>query len=195
MSHGDGNDHEGTVSPDAEAADGVSGSDSRVGRQASDDENLVEDHSTETGEGDPSGAGEIERSPDKEDGPESKYLEVIQTAVAAAIQVERSESYSGLLPHPEHWGEFDPATRERILRMSEAYTADESARRDRLVDAEIKEAPKGRQAAVGITYACLIGAALSIFVFESVVGGAIFLTVPVASIVRDLIRGRSSRSE
>ncbi len=75
--------------------------------------------------------------------------------------------------------------------MSEAFTTDESARRDRLVDAEIREAPKGRQAALTIMVLCLIGAAISVFVFENNIAAGIFLAVPIASIVRDFIRGRA----
>ncbi len=99
-------------------------------------------------------------------------------------------SYRCLLPHPEHGGKFDVSTRERILRMSGAFTTDESARRDRLADAEIVETPKGRRAAVAIMVLCLAAAAASVFVVNNTVAAGIFLAVPVASIVRDLIRGR-----
>ena len=117
------------------------------------------------------------------------FAEIINPALAD-LYIARYESYSGLLPHPEHWGKFDVSTRERILRMSEAFTTDESARRDRLADAEIVETPKGRRAAVAIMVLCLAAAAASVFVVNNTVAAGIFLAVPVASIIRDLIRGR-----
>lgn len=80
-----------------------------------------------------------------------------------------------------------------MIRMSEAFTTDESARRDRIVDAEIAEAPKGRRNALWIMGACLVGAAVSLFVFNNNWGAGIFLAVPVATIVRDFIRGRSGK--
>lgn len=77
--------------------------------------------------------------------------------------------------------------------MSEAYTTDESARRDRLVDAEIEEAPKGRRNALTVMILSLVGAGVSILVFQNNVGGGIFLAVPVVSVVRDFIRGRNGK--
>jgi len=117
------------------------------------------------------------------------FSEVVKPALADFL-IARAESYSGLLPHPEHWIKFDVSTRERILRMSEAFTTDESARRERLADAEIIETPKGRRAAVGIMVLCLVAAAASVFVVNNTIAAGVFLAVPVASIIRDLIRGR-----
>ena len=99
-----------------------------------------------------------------------------------------------MLPHPEHWNGYDPSTRERILRMSEAYTTDESARRDRLVDAEISEAKAGRRNALWLTMGGLIGAGASILILQNgygVGGAGVFLAIPLASVVRDFIRGRN----
>lgn len=107
------------------------------------------------------------------------------------VFVARSEAYKGFLPHPELWKEFDETTRERILRVAEAFTTDESARRDRVVDADIRELPEGRQAAVAIVVLCLLAAAVSVFAFDNTIAAGVFLAVPIASIIRDLIRGRS----
>ncbi len=77
--------------------------------------------------------------------------------------------------------------------MSEAYTTDESSRRDRMVDAEITEAPKGRNNAFVIMLASLACAAVSVFFFQSTVAAGVFLAVPLASVVRDFIQGRGGR--
>lgn len=126
-------------------------------------------------------------------GDEDKENQIAQI-VQAVFQAQQSESYSGLLPHPKHWDKFDSETRERILRMSEAYTTDESQRRDRMVDAEIGEAPRGRRNAMTIMYISLVFAAGSVFIVENTVAAGIFLAVPLASVVRDFIQGRSGRS-
>lgn len=110
--------------------------------------------------------------------------------LTADIFGTRSEAYKGFLPHPELWKEFDETTRERILRVAEAFTTDESAQRDRVVDADIRELPKGRQAAVAIVVLRLSAAAVSVFVFDNTFAAGVFLAVPVASIIRDLVRGR-----
>jgi hypothetical protein len=81
-----------------------------------------------------------------------------------------------------------------MLKMSEAFTTDESARRDRIVDAEIREAPRGRRNALSIMVLCLVGAGTAEFGFQNNIGAAIFLAVPVATVIRDFIRGRESKS-
>lgn len=185
-------DHEseaGPVSTDDEGKDGEFGHNT-----------AVRSSSTTAAAGDgnvPADADEDDPSPESplEGRVEERQEKIIQAAVQAVIALERSESYSGLLPHPEHWDKFDPETRERILRMSEAYTTDESARRDRIVDAEISEAPKGRRNALLIMLVSLVCAAISVFVFSNNVAAGIFLAVPLVAVVRDFIQGRRSQSD
>lgn len=43
-----------------------------------------------------------------------------------------------LQPFPE-WSELDSQTRERLLRVVEFHTTDESVRRNKIVDAEIRD--------------------------------------------------------
>lgn len=99
-----------------------------------------------------------------------------------------------MLPHPEPWAQYDDPTRERILRMSEAFTTDESQRRDRLVDAEISESRKGRQNAMWLMGGSMGCALASVLVLQNAVGvtaAGVFLAIPVATVIRDFIRGRS----
>lgn len=130
------------------------------------------------------------------DVPPPLEAELIERLDRIETQLTITEDYSGLIPHPDHWGRYDDATRERILRMSEAFTTDESARRDRLVGAEVSEAKKGRQSAVGIMVVCCTGAFGSIALMQNGIGvtaAAVFLAVPVATVVRDFIRGRNGK--
>lgn len=110
---------------------------------------------------------------------------------SGSLHMSRTEDYSGMLPHPDHWERFDPDTRERMLRMSEAGTTDESARRDRIVDSSLAEAKAKRRNAVALFVICLGLAGASIFVLRDGIGltaAGIFTAVPVLSVVRDLIK-------
>lgn len=98
-----------------------------------------------------------------------------------------------MLPHPDHWERFDPDTRERMLRMSESGTTDESARRDRIVDAGLSEAKAKRKNAVWLFAGCIVLAGVSVFVMRDGIGLAaagIFTAIPVLSVIRDLIKGK-----
>ncbi|WP_292700402.1 hypothetical protein [Microbacterium sp. 69-10] len=134
--------------------------------------------------------------PDGDDATEAPEVqaELIELIERGEIQLTRSENYSGLIPHPAHWERFDPETRERILRMSEAFTTDESRRRDQLVDAEISESRNGRRNAFLIMGGSLIAALTSVLTLQNGIGvtaAGIFLAVPVATVIRDFIRGRN----
>jgi|GEM_PF-4951913 len=75
--------------------------------------------------------------------------------------------------------------------MAEAFTTDESGRRNRIIDAEVAESPKGRWCAFLIMLGCLSCAAVSVFVFRDAWAAGIFLAVPMATVIRDFIRGRN----
>ncbi|OJU40385.1 MAG: hypothetical protein BGN97_11090 [Microbacterium sp. 69-10] len=78
--------------------------------------------------------------------------------------------------------------------MSEAFTTDESRRRDQLVDAEISESRNGRRNAFLIMGGSLIAALTSVLTLQNGIGvtaAGIFLAVPVATVIRDFIRGRN----
>lgn len=113
-----------------------------------------------------------------------------------SLQMSRTEDYSGLIPHPDHWDRFDDQTRERMLRMSEASTSDESARRDRALEATISETTAGRRNAMLIIIISLSCALTSVLILRNGIGVAsagIFLAIPVATVVRDFIRGRKHK--
>lgn len=100
-------------------------------------------------------------------------------ALVQAYLESREESYTGLLPHPEHWDKFDPDVQERILRMSESFTTDESVRRDKLVDANIEESRKGRQNALLLMGASFVAVFLAQWLFGNAWLSALFLGYPV----------------
>lgn len=80
--------------------------------------------------------------------------------------------------------------------MSESYTSDESARRDRIVDAEIAEAPKGRKNAFTIMLFSLILAAGSAVFFKEWLAATPFVALPVMNVIKDFLNAnRRSTSQ
>lgn len=78
--------------------------------------------------------------------------------------------------------------------MAEAPTTDESARRDRLVDAEVAEAPKSRRAAFALVALCLVAALIAEGAFGSTVLACAFVALPVMKVASDLIPSRRRKS-
>lgn len=139
---------------------------------------------------------------DEEDLPDPLTIftpEQLAGIVQIVRTVEVSQSWVGPMPAPERLREYEeivPGSAERILRMAESMTTDESAREDRLVNAEIESARFGRRAAAGLTVAFLAGA-ITFFALDNVPAGAVLLSVPVAMILRSFfvdLRGRRSGS-
>lgn len=86
--------------------------------------------------------------------------------------------FSGPLPEAEDLYKYSEPHQERILRLAEAGTVDESARRDRVVDAQIKQSNRAQF----ITPAMLVafgGAAFYFFSNGQLVAGSLFLAMPV----------------
>ena len=112
------------------------------------------------------------------------------------LQENREYHYSGLLPAPQHYLEYDAETRERMCRWNDAFTIDESKRQDKLVDNEIKQQNRG----AWMTFALLIlFSVMSFIAFMVTKNAASFwmLSVPVANVIGNLIvpvLSRSSRS-
>ncbi|MFI8597682.1 hypothetical protein ACIGDM_10250 [Rothia koreensis] len=119
----------------------------------------------------------------------------LETVIEERLRVMLAESYSGLLPQPDHFDRYDADTRERILRMSESYTTDESSRRDKLIDAEVKEARVGRRTATWMFFVAMVLTFVTVLL-APVLGfnpwvGTVFLALPVTSVIRDMTSGMS----
>lgn len=112
------------------------------------------------------------------------------------MQENREYHYSGLLPAPQHYLEYDAETRERMCKWNDAFTIDESKRQDKLVDNEIEQQNRGSW----MTFILLILFSLMSFIaFMVTKDGASFwmLSVPVANVIGNLIvpaLSKSSRS-
>jgi hypothetical protein len=112
---------------------------------------------------------------------------------------EATSAFSGPMPDPAMmagYRELVPDAPERLLRIVEARTTDESRRLDRLTDAEIDTAKQGLAWAAFLAVVC-ISAAIVFFALRNVYAGTALLGFPVALIIRtffDRHRDQPSRS-
>lgn len=121
-------------------------------------------------------------------------LDEEQARKAVDILVARasSKSWSGPMPDSEEMEKFQklvPDAPERFFAIVESQTVAPSKRLDRLVDAQISEAEKGRTAAVGLMLVC-IACAIVFFAVGNVVAGLTFIGVPVLGFLRELLPER-----
>lgn len=147
--------------------------------------------------GDRARGAEVDEAAETQEGElvEDQDIRRLSNVVASAIELT-SESFSGLLPHPDHWERYSPEWQERYARMSEAYTTDESKRRDKVVDAQIKEVGRSRRAALSVIYGSFGGSLLALGLFDNTVVAVAFLATGVMQAAREFIRSpRTGRSE
>lgn len=117
-------------------------------------------------------------------------VEEVAAAVVSAMSSMSSESFSGMLPHPEHWNQYGPEWQERIARMAESYTTDESARRDRVVDGRLKEAGASRRAALLVIFGAFLGAIVTQALFGIAWLSVTFMALPVMQAAREFLSPR-----
>lgn len=102
-----------------------------------------------------------------------------------------------MLPRPEDFKNYPPDTRERMCKWNDAFTTDESARQDRLVDNEIKQSKNGLFVSVFLFATCIV-CSLLCFIMTKSPYSFLFLSVPVVSIIGQSFRpvfSQSSRDE
>jgi uncharacterized membrane protein len=88
--------------------------------------------------------------------------------------------------------ELVPDAPERFFQIVESQTVAPSKRYDKLVDAEIEEAKKGRISAVTLMV-IFFGAAVVFFAVGNNIAGGLLLSVPVIGFLQSLLpSGRSS---
>jgi hypothetical protein len=80
------------------------------------------------------------------------------------------------------FGQYPEDKQERIFRMAEADSTDESLRRDRAVDSQIKVQERGQWIQAGIFGSCVVGAFVLMGPHHSAWGVA-FLSAPVAQAI------------
>lgn len=98
----------------------------------------------------------------------------------------------GPLPPPNILAAYSLDQQERILRMAESSTTDESVRRDRITEASIKESVAGRKGFIGLASGALLCALITEGVFHSTVTAVAFLAAPVFSTFAQLLGKRSA---
>lgn len=115
-------------------------------------------------------------------------------AVEAFLHASKELNWSGMLPDPVTFAQYPSAVQERMMRWNDAYTVDESARQDRLVDAEIAESVRGSRRAVHILMICLALASAAFFIGHSLAGAGLFLGLPVLGLIGQYVQTLRSAS-
>ncbi|GAB6859092.1 hypothetical protein JCM13591A_31970 [Microbacterium xylanilyticum] len=98
--------------------------------------------------------------------------------VAEIRQMLQMTYFSGPLPESDDLYKYTPDHQERIFRIAEASSSDESARRDRVTDAQIKQSNRAQW----ITPVLLVGfggAAATFYALGQPWAGLAFLAMPV----------------
>jgi hypothetical protein len=101
------------------------------------------------------------------------------------------------MPDSEEMEKFQklvPDAPERFFAIVESQTVAPSKRMDKLVDAQIAEAEKGRQAAVSLMVICLI-CAVAFFALGNTVAGLAFVGLPILGFLRELLPERSNTKD
>lgn len=80
------------------------------------------------------------------------------------------------------------------MRWNDAWTVDESARQDKLVEAQVEQADKGPRRALIVVLSAFALSAVSGWVFKNTAVALAFVGAPILLFASSLIRGVSSRS-
>lgn len=108
-------------------------------------------------------------------------------------------SVSGPIPSPEMLKRYEHEQQERILRMAEATTTDESARRDQLQTAQIRLARNAQWITPALMLVSFAAALFCFAALRNTIAGALFLAFPVARLLGTFVtsfrlRGSDNRA-
>jgi len=114
--------------------------------------------------------------------------------VAEIRELLEMRSYSGPLPEADELYKYEEPHQERIFRIAESFSTDESGRRDRIADAQIAQSNRAQW----ITPALLVlfgSAAVVFFALGNTVAGVAFLAMPVLRFLGTFISSFALRRE
>ncbi|MDP4015304.1 MAG: hypothetical protein Q8P38_11915 [Candidatus Nanopelagicales bacterium] len=104
--------------------------------------------------------------------------EVLQVVQTLTHLVEQQQAWSGLLPRPADFTAYPGRVQDRMLAWTDAWTIDESKRRDRRLAHDIDMDRRGSSWVI-VLYLLTTGAAFILFLIGQTVGGGIMLAPPV----------------
>ena len=115
----------------------------------------------------------------------------------ASRSLSAYEEYEGIIPIPSLFNAYNPNAQEALLEIARtqvaASFADESARQDKLVEAEIRQSRNGQIISAVVILATIVSAAaISISTGRDAVA-MVVLGIPIATIVGNLFRPVRSR--
>lgn len=111
------------------------------------------------------------------------------------LLVSAAQSTSGPIPSSEDLYSYTPEHQERILRMAEGPTSDESERRDRIVDARIAQSARTLWITPLLMLSSFGAAIYSFAMIENNIAGLAFLAVPVFKFVGSFAATFSMKSK
>lgn len=138
---------------------------------------IVEAASSEPGQGE--GSSDLSRA-----GTEEVSQEPVDTVLLEAADGQHIESLmlsmasSGPIPSAPDLALYPPEMQERILRMAESNTTDESKRRSQIVNAQVKVAFRSQWIQLGVTVLS-ISCAAGVFLTTGSPWAAAFLSGPI----------------
>jgi uncharacterized membrane protein len=109
-------------------------------------------------------------------------------------QIVVSEQFSGPMPHPKHFREYDailPGAAERLLSMAERNLDHNIAGNREALAAEIADRKRGMQYGAGLFAALILCAFVSLFVTTNPIVPGLFVGTAAIGGIAAFIRGRN----
>lgn len=104
--------------------------------------------------------------------------------------LEQLYQFSGPVPPAEELYKYEPEHAERLIRMAESRSTDESARRDRMIamqekvtDANILVASRGQWINAVFVGSCIAATIVTYGLWENLLLSALFLAAPAVRLV------------
>lgn len=120
--------------------------------------------------------------------------EELEEAGIIAVSETQMVSFSGILPHPSVFKEYDKDTQEWIKECSGAFTIDESKRQDRLVDNEIRQSNKSFNVSTFLIILSLVLSIVCYLISSNPWLSGLFVSYPIVSVIGNVISPVFSKS-
>lgn len=114
---------------------------------------------------------------------EGLKAELIEEQVERAVERYVEQYISGPVPDPQTLSGYTEDHQERIFRMAESFTTDESGRRNTVVGSTTKVAERQQWITPVTLLGAFVFAAGTYAAYQNVVFSALFLSVPVLRVV------------
>jgi uncharacterized membrane protein len=117
----------------------------------------------------------------------------LQVVTKQITQLVVNEQFSGPLPHPKHWREYDsvlPGAAERIMTMAEASLRQNIEANQKILESDIQDRKRGMRYGAGLFGLLIVCGFASLFVTDSQIVPGLFLGSAVIGGITAFINGR-----